>query len=149
MIKIRRHKPHKVPTLNMTSMPDLIFTVLFFFMIVTHMRTETQRFELQTPTGKELSQPSNKHVITNLYVATDSQGNTLIQIGNNLLSLSQVAPTITALRQNLSDDSANLFTINIKADKNTSMGVISDIKHELRKSGALNIRYNAIEENEK
>ncbi len=133
----------------MTSMPDLIFTVLFFFMIVTHMRTETQRFELQTPTGKELSQPSNKHVITNLYVATDSQGNTLIQIGNNLLSLSQVAPTITALRQNLSDDSANLFTINIKADKNTSMGVISDIKHELRKSGALNIRYNAIEENEK
>ena len=149
MTKIRRHKPHKVPTLNMTSMPDLIFTVLFFFMIVTHMRTETQRFELQTPTGKELSQPSNKHVITNLYVATDSQGNTLIQIGNNLLSLSQVAPTITALRQNLSDDSANLFTINIKADKNTSMGVISDIKHELRKSGALNIRYNAIEENEK
>ena len=149
MIKIRRHKPHKVPTLKMTSMPDLIFTVLFFFMIVTHMRTETQRFELQTPTGKELSQPSNKHVITNLYVATDSQGNTLIQIGNNLLSLSQVAPTITALRQNLSDDSANLFTINIKADKNTSMGVISDIKHELRKSGALNIRYNAIEENEK
>ena len=29
-----------VPSLNMASMPDLIFTVLFFFMIVTHMRSD-------------------------------------------------------------------------------------------------------------
>ena len=149
MIKLRRHKQHKVPTLNMTSMPDLIFTVLFFFMIVTHMRTETPRFEVQTPTGRELTQPSNKRVITNLYVSTDPQGTPLIQIGNDLLSLSQVAPTIAAMRQKLGDDEASLFTVNIKAHRHTPMGVISDIKHELRKSGALNIRYNAVEEREK
>jgi biopolymer transport protein ExbD len=148
MIKLKRHKQHKVPTLNMTSMPDLIFTVLFFFMIVTHMRTETPRFDVQTPTGRELTQPSNKRVITNLYVSTDPQGNPLIQIGNDLLPLSQVAPTITAMRQKLSDDEASLFTVNIKADRHTPMGVISDVKHELRKSGALNVRYNAVEERE-
>lgn len=145
MIKLRRHKQHKVPTLNMTSMPDLIFTVLFFFMIVTHMRTETPRFEVQTPTGRELTQPSNKRVITNLYVSTSPQGTPLIQIGNDLLPLSQVASTIAAMRQKLSDDEASLFTVNIKADRHTPMGIISDIKYELRKSGALNIRYNAIE----
>ena len=149
MIKLKRHKQHKVPTLNMTSMPDLIFTVLFFFMIVTHMRTETPRFDVQTPTGRELTQPSNKRVITNLYVSTDPQGNPLIQIGNDLLPLSQVAPTITAMRQKLSDDEACLFTVNIKADRHTPMGVISDVKHELRKSGALNVRYNAVEERER
>ncbi len=34
-----RTKHHHVPSLNVASMPDLIFTVLFFFMIVTHMRS--------------------------------------------------------------------------------------------------------------
>ena len=40
MIKIRRRR-HEVPALNTASLPDLIFTVLFFFIIVTHMREET------------------------------------------------------------------------------------------------------------
>ena len=39
VMQIRRHRRPEVPMLNTASLPDLIFTVLFFFMMVTHMRT--------------------------------------------------------------------------------------------------------------
>ena len=144
MIRIRRHKPHTVPTLNMTSMPDLIFTVLFFFMIVTHMRTETPQLTLTTPSGTELTK-TNRRTTVNLYIGIGSDGERHIQIGNNLVPLEQVGSYVATLQGRLNDDDAALFTVNIKADKKTPMGLISDIKQELRKAGALNIRYNALE----
>ena len=146
MLTIRRHKQHKVPTLNMTSMPDLIFTVLFFFMIVTHMRTETPMLSLDTPNGKKLTKTTSKRTTVNLYVGTGTDGETHIQIGNRLIPTEQVGNVVSSLRNKLSDDDAALFTINLKADRKTPMGLITDIKQELRKAGVLNIRYNALEE---
>ena len=143
MIVIKKHRQHKVPTLNMTSMPDLIFTVLFFFMIVTHMRTETPKLKVETPQGKELTDPTNKRLLVNLYVGQSIQGETLIQIGNNIVPLHNVGSTVASLRSRLNEDEAQMFTVNIRADRRTNMGLIADIKRELRKVGALNIRYSA------
>ena len=53
MSMIRRSK-REMPGLNTASLPDLIFTVLFFFMIVTHMRTDVMKVRYQTPQGTEL-----------------------------------------------------------------------------------------------
>ena len=129
--------------MNMTSMPDLIFTVLFFFMIVTHMRTETPKLKVETPQGKELTDPTNKRLLVNLYVGQSIQGETLIQIGNNIVPLHNVGSTVASLRSRLNEDEAQMFTVNIRADRRTNMGLIADIKRELRKVGALNIRYSA------
>ena len=143
---LHRKRHHSVPSLNMASMPDLIFTVLFFFMIVTHMRTETPKLKVETPAGTELTKPASKRYVTNLYVGTDKNGETRIQIGEKIVPLQDVAAVIMALRNRLNDDDAELYTINIRADKDTPMGVIADIKQELRKANALNIRYSAVEE---
>lgn len=144
-MKIRRKKHHSVPTLNMASMPDLIFTVLFFFMIVTHMRTETPQLRIDTPEGQELTKATRKRMITNLYVGTDNTGATRIQIGNAIVPMEKVGSVIQALRQRMPEEDVNMHTINIRADKDTPMGVITDIKKELRQVGALNIRYSAVE----
>ena len=130
----------------MASMPDLIFTVLFFFMIVTHMRTETAKVHLEVPEGKELTKAANKRTVTNLYIGTDHDGQTRIQIGEKIVPLEAVGSAILAARNGLNDEEAGLYTVNIRADRNTPMGVITDVKQELRKVGALNIRYSATEE---
>lgn len=150
MIKIQRHKKRQVPTLNMTSMPDLIFTVLFFFMIVTHMRSEEPKVKVETPTGTELSKPSTRRGLVNLYVGQDTDGNIIIQMGKKIVTVNEVGYIAASMRDGMREgDEEAPLTINIMADKNTPMGVISDIKHELRKAGALNIRYNAEEESRK
>lgn len=145
MIKIRRHKHHSVPTLNMASMPDLIFTVLFFFMIVTHMRTETPRLAIDVPQGTDLTKPQHRRYITTLYIGKDDAGDTQIQLGENIIPLEDVGSVIGQLKNRLNDDDAEYFTVNIRADKGTKMGIITDIKQQLRKVGALKIRYNAVE----
>lgn len=147
-MKIRRKRRHDTPTLNMASMPDLIFTVLFFFMIVTHMRTETAKVRLEVPQGTELTKATKKRTITNLYIGRDDKGETRIQIGERIVPLEMLGSVVTAVRNKMNDEDIELHTINIKADRDTPMGVITDVKQELRKAGALNIRYSAVEEKE-
>lgn len=147
MLKIKRHKQRRVPSLNMASMPDLIFTVLFFFMIVTHMRSETPKLQVETPAGKELTKPANKRTIVNLYIGTDSKGQIRIQIGDKIVALEQVGPAMLNMQGATDVFDESPLTVNIRADKHTPMGVVTDVKQELRKHGILTIRYNATEEN--
>ena len=60
MSMFRRRLRHDVPALNTASLPDLIFTVLFFFMIVTHMRQVTLKVQYQVPAGTELTKLTKK-----------------------------------------------------------------------------------------
>ena len=147
-MNIRRHKQRSVPRLNMASMPDLIFTVLFFFMIVTHMRSESPRLSVETPEGKELTQPQNKRSMVNLYIGTDKRGVTHIQVGDRIVSVEQIGAALSAVAQpSLMDDEmqGGGTVVNIKADRNTPMGVVADVKQQLRNYGYLSIRYNATE----
>ena len=144
-MQIRRKKHRSVPGLNMASMPDLIFTVLFFFMIVTHMRNETVKVKLQVPQGTEVTKFSNKFSTINIYIGRNNYGDTQIQVNDRMCSLGQVGALVQNLKANLSEESQENLIINLRADRNTDMGIVNDLKKELRNVGALTIRYSATE----
>ena len=144
-MQIRRKKHRSVPGLNMASMPDLIFTVLFFFMIVTHMRNETVKVKLQVPQGTEVSKSSNKFSTINIYIGRNNYGDTQIQVNDRMCSLEQVGALVQNFKANLSEESQENLIINLRADRNTDMGIVNDLKKELRNVGALTIRYSATE----
>ena len=144
-MQIRRKKHRSVPGLNMASMPDLIFTVLFFFMIVTHMRNETVKVKLQVPQGTEVTKSSNKFSTINIYIGRNNYGDTQIQVNDRMCSLEQVGALVQNFKSNLSEESQENLIINLRADRNTDMGIVNDLKKELRNVGALTIRYSATE----
>lgn len=144
-MQIRRKKHRSVPGLNMASMPDLIFTVLFFFMIVTHMRNETVKVKLQVPQGTEVTKASNKFSTINIYIGRNNYGDTQIQVNDRMCSLEQVGALVQNFKANLSEESQENLIINLRADRNTDMGIVNDLKRELRNVGALTIRYSATE----
>lgn len=144
-MQIRRKKHRSVPGLNMASMPDLIFTVLFFFMIVTHMRNETVKVKLQVPQGTEVTKSSNKFSTINIYIGRNNYGDTHIQVNDCMCSLEQVGALVQNFKANLSEESQENIIINLRADRNTDMGIVNDLKRELRNVGALTIRYSARE----
>ena len=144
-MQIRRKKHRSVPGLNMASMPDLIFTVLFFFMIVTHMRNETVKVKLQVPQGTEVTKSSNKFSTINIYIGRNNYGDTQIQVNDRMCSLGQVGALVQNLKANLSEESQENLVVNLRADRNTDMGIVNDLKKELRNVGALTIRYSATE----
>ena len=144
-MQIRRKKHRSVPGLNMASMPDLIFTVLFFFMIVTHMRNETVKVKLQVPQGTEVTKSSNKFSTINIYIGRNNYGDTQIQVNDRMCSLGQVGALVQNYKANLSEESQENLIVNLRADRNTDMGIVNDLKKELRNVGALTIRYSATE----
>ena len=67
-MSIYRRRSHDIPELNTASLPDLIFTILFFFMLVTHMRKVAVKVKYQVPQGTELTKLVKKTAITYLYI---------------------------------------------------------------------------------
>ena len=67
-MSIYRRRKHDIPELNTASLPDLIFTILFFFMLVTHMRKTTVKVKYQVPQGTELTKLVKKSAISYIYI---------------------------------------------------------------------------------
>lgn len=137
-----RRSSHSIPGLNLASMPDLIFTVLFFFMIVTHMRDDELKIRYQVPAGTEVQKMQQKSSVINLYISADGQ----VQIDNQLTTLAGISPYINKVREGLSPENQDRLTVSLKADKRTPMGVIADVKQELQKSFALKVNYSGTEQ---
>ena len=140
---IPRRSPHELPGLNLASMPDLIFTVLFFFMIVTHMRDVDKKVRYEVPAGTEVRKMEQKTAVINLYLGEGG-----IQIDNDLVTLQGIVPYINQVRQGLSPENQERLTVSLKADKKTPMGLIADVKRELQKAYAVKVNYSGTEERE-
>lgn len=145
-----RRRQHEVPGLNLAAMPDLIFTVLFFFMIVTHMRDVKPLVRYDVPQGTELEKTARKSSVVYLFIGkpVDAQGRvvgdeTRIQLNNRYVTIDQLPREIDKERALMSEDDRQHLVVSIRADRDTEMGVINDVKQALRKAGALNINYSA------
>ena len=148
----RRFQPMRdrsVPALNMAAMPDLIFTVLFFFMIVTHMRDVKPMVRYQVPQGTELEKTRQSGIVY-LFIGkpVDAKGDVVgdesrIQLNDRYVSLTDLPYAIADERTKMSESDRENMVVSIRADRDTEMGLINDIKQVLRNSGALHINYSA------
>ena len=137
-------KRHNVPSLNMASMPDLIFTVLFFFMIVTHMRSDEVKVRYEVPKGTEMRKLTNKSSVVNIYIGRIGD-DWRVQLNGDLVTVKDIPARIENLRAAMSPENAEHLTVSLRADRHTPMGIISDVKQALQKSYALQINYSATE----
>ena len=149
MSRFKTTRNRDVPGLNLAALPDLIFTVLFFFMIVTHMRDVTPKVHYEVPQGTEIEK-ERKSGMVYLFIGkpVDEQGRvvddeTRIQLNDRYVTVAQIPDEIKKEREKLSEDERQRMTVSIRADRNTEMGVVNDVKQALRKAGALNINYSA------
>lgn len=141
-----------MPEMNTSSLPDLIFTILFFFMIVTTMREVTLKVKFTVPAGTELEKLEKKSAVSFIYVgpptdqlrATMGSG-TRIQLNDRFAEPAEIMDFVAEERSHMSDQAAQ--QISLKVDQKTKMGIVTDIKQVLRKSWALKINYSASKRN--
>ncbi len=153
MSMFMRRRKHRMPGLNMSSMPDLIFTVLFFFMIVTNMREVQLKVEYQVPHGKELERLAKKSTViyihigrpvvpaTNAAVAAADTAAVRIQMNDKLVEVGDIAGLLIEERSQMAPEDAAAMTVCIKADKDTPMRIVNDVKQALREADVLNVVY--------
>ena len=153
MSRFRQHIDRDVPALNLAALPDLIFTVLFFFMIVTHMRQVETHVRYQLPQGTEVGQEVSKTGLVYILIGSDvnspnTQGQeTLVQVNDHIVNVDEIAQCINKVREEISEEERERLTVCIRADRDTEMGIINDVKQQLRRAGALHIYYAAKKQN--
>ena len=143
-----------MPELNTSSLPDLIFSILFFFMIVTSMREEEVKIEFKLPKGTGLSKIERKTAVVNIYVGSPSKQyasrfgtGTRIQLNDRFASVKDVAPFVANERSDMRQADQAIMKVALKADQDVQMGVMTDVKMELRRARALSLMYSAEDRN--
>jgi len=128
------------PPINTASLPDIVFMILMFFMVSTSMRQTDRLVQLTMPQASEIAKLERKDL--SQYQAkfgTESR----IQLNDSFRTIDDIRDFVAAERENLSEAERPYMTVSIKADQDTRMGIISDIKQELRRCSALKIMYGA------
>lgn len=143
-----KRRERRIPELNTSSLPDMIFTVLFFFMIVTTMREVEMKVKYTTPQGSQTERLAKKSTISHIYIGRaeassggEKDGGMRIQLNDKLADVDDIADYIAAERSRMAPEDLKNMKVSICADKSVPMGLISDVKQALRNSYALNIVY--------
>lgn len=148
MISFREKVPKKVPGLSTASLPDIIFMLLFFFMISTSIRENPMIVRVRPPAATEVQKLEKKSLVSYIYVGKPRNevrfGTvTRIQINDAFQPVENIGEFVSKEREGMAESERNKMIVSIKADKDVEMGIISDIKQELRKAEALKINYSA------
>lgn len=155
-MRMFRRRTLEIPELNTSSLPDLIFTVLFFFMIVTHMQKNMVKLKYRMPQGTELTRLTKKTAVTYIYigrlsssVAALSNRQMCVQVNDKIVSLDKLADYVAAEQARMSPEDRRQMTVSIKADREAPMAIITDVKQALRLARATRITYSAQERSNK
>ena len=150
MGKFKRSERREVPPLNTSSLPDLIFTLLFFFMITTSMKEMPLMVDIDPPTATELTKLEKKSLITYLYIgkptgyyAQKLGDENRIQLNDKFIDESDIEREMIRERAAMKEEYQGYMQVSIKADRGTEMGIITATKEALKRSNNLNIVYSA------
>ena len=133
----------EIPT---ASLPDIIFILLFFFMVTTVMRENTINVKQNMPNATELRKLMRKSLVKYLYMG-EPKNITLygdepkIQANDVFLEIKDLTLWVANEKEKLDENERDKITIALKADIGVKMGLISDIQMQLRKAKALKIMY--------
>ncbi|MDD6907090.1 ExbD/TolR family protein [Phocaeicola faecicola] len=150
MGKFNKSGKREMPELNTSSLPDLIFTMLFFFMIVTTMREVTLKVQFRVPAATELEKLEKKSLVSFIYIGKPlpefqkKMGTTdRIQLNDKFAESSEVQDYIYQERENMKESDKPFMTVSLKVDAQTKMGIVTEVKQALRQAYALKINYSA------
>lgn len=148
MSKFRKKKNDEQAAINTASLPDIVFMLLFFFMVATVMRDNTLMVDNKLPAADQIQKLDKKDRVIYIYAGKPSDryeskygDQARIQLNDKFSVVSDVGAYVLAERATKREELQNVLTTALKVDGETNMGVISDIKQELRKVNALKINY--------
>ncbi len=152
MSKFKKKKDGELPAVSTASLPDIVFMLLFFFMTVTVMKDSTIKVENVLPNATEIKKLEKKDRVIYIFVGKPTKEyenvygtESKIQLNDKFADVKAVGDYILAERAKKSEELQNVLTTALKVDKNANMGLISDIKQELRKVNALKVNYTTYE----
>ncbi|PKP52501.1 MAG: biopolymer transporter ExbD [Bacteroidetes bacterium HGW-Bacteroidetes-1] len=154
MSKFKTKKGKGSPAINTSSLPDIIFMLLFFFMVTTVMREVTLRVKVSLPSATEVQKLEKKSLVSYIYIGPPTNTaqfgtESRIQLNDQFARVQDVPEFVAREREARNEADRTFLTTALKVHKITKMGVVTDVKQELRKAGAFRINYTTIKSSTK
>ena len=150
MSKFGGNKKKEVPALSQGSISDIVFMLLFFFMVTTQMREQENKVAVKLPEASEVVKLERKDLSSYINIGPPTRPyqakygtDARIQLNDSFKSTSDIRDFIAAERDAMSEADRPMMTTVIKGDMDVRMGIITDVKQELRRCSALKIMYQA------
>jgi len=139
-----------MPQITTASLPDIMFMLLFFFMVSTTLRENTLKITTSLPYATEITKLEKKSLVCYIYVGSPRREyqatlgtESRIQLDDNFATVNDLKGYIAGEWEKRDEVDRQKMTVSIKADEKTKMGIINEIKTELRKAEALKVNYSA------
>ena len=139
-----------LPPISTASLPDVIFMILFFFMVSTTMRDQELLVRYRLPEATEVQKLEKKSLVSYIHIGQptpimQAKFGTAprIQLNDSYRTTKDILDFVAGERDKLNEADRAQMTICLKADGGTKMGIITDVKQELRRANALKISYAA------
>ena len=139
-----------LPPISTASLPDVIFMILFFFMVSTTMRDQELLVRYRLPEATEVQKLEKKSLVSYIHIGQptpvmQAKFGTAprIQLNDSYRTTKDILDFVARERVKLNVADRAQMTICLKADGGTKMGIVTDVKQELRRANALKISYAA------
>ncbi len=148
MSKFKKKKGGDLPAISTASLPDIVFMLLFFFMVATVMRDNSLKIQNTLPFADQTEKLDKKNLIMNIYAgkpssryAASAGTQARIQLNDKFADVNEIKSFILAERASKREEEVPFLITALKVDGDTNMGLVGDIKKELREVQALKINY--------
>ena len=150
MSRFKKASGKELKSINTASLPDIVFMLLFFFMVTTVMRETELKISVRVPDATEIKKLEKKSLVSYIYIGKPIKNlqNTYgseprIQLNDAFATPEDIRDFVTSEREQMDENDQKQMTVSLKIDKDTKMGIVTDVKQELRKSSALKIMYSS------
>jgi biopolymer transport protein ExbD len=146
MARFKKEGKKEIPAINTGSMSDIIFMFLFFFMVITNMREATLFVKVLPPQATEVQKLEKKSLASSIYVGEPMKSAMFgteprIQLNDQFAEVKDIREFIEKERAARNEFDRPLLSTTLKVDGEVKMGIVTDIKQELRQVGAFKITY--------
>jgi biopolymer transport protein ExbD len=149
MSRFKQKGSKELPPISTSSLPDIIFMLLFFFMVTTTMKQADVFVKVSPPKATEVEKLVKKSLVSYIHVGPPLQKKygtkSRIQLNDRFATIDEIQEFITKEREARNENEKKQLTTSLKVDKETKMGIVTDIKQELRQVGAFKVVYSSTE----
>lgn len=147
-MKIRK-KTSATAEISTASMPDIVFLLLFFFMVTATIKVNEEQLKVDMPNAQSMTKVEKKFLIKELYIGFPKDAklgiSPRISSGDKIITLNQIGQWVLEQKSDLDEVYKDQMIVMLKADEKVDMGLIGDVQMELRKSNARKVLYRTLD----
>ena len=129
MSRFKQSKGKQVKSINTASLPDIVFMLLFFFMVTTVMRQTNLKIQVHLPDATEIKKLEKKSLVSYIYIGKPLKSlqkifgsEPRIQLNDQFATPDDIRDFITSEREQMSENDQKQMTVSLKIDRDTKDG---------------------------